>query len=470
MINCSQRKNINRQFHNFHIGKMSYISINKQQAQAMLKRIGVESIEELFSPIPREIQLNELLNLPAASDDISLQRHLRELACKNRNTQECISFLGAGSYEHYIPPVVEALSNQSAFVTAYTPYQAEASQGALQAFYEFQTMICQITGMDVCNSSMYEAGSALAEAVLVARDVTSSSKVIVPENVHPEYRRVLQSYLSSLPMQIDEIASPEGIIDIAEISNRLDDNVAALVVQQPDFFGLVNPLDKISELVKGKKTLLIVIADPISLGLLKSPGNFDVDIVVGEGQSLGIPQSFGGPYLGFFAAKEKFLRRLPGRLVGATVDDEGKRAFCLTLQTREQHIRRERATSNICSNEGLLAIRAAIYLAAVGKSGLRAAANLCFQKAHYAAKKISSIDGYELKFGTSFFKEFVIRCTKAKPAEIIEHGRKKGIFAGVQLGNWYPKLSDCLLIAVTEKRTKAEIDQLAEIFEQVEGK
>ena len=433
----------------------------------MLDKIGVKSADELFAPIPKEIQLSELLNLPPALDDISLQKHLRQLALKNKNTEDNISFLGAGSYDHYIPPVLDALANQSTFVTAYTPYQAEASQGVLQAFYEYQTLICQITGMDVCNSSMYEAGSALAEAVLLARDVTSASKVILPQSVHPEYRSVLATYLSSLPMTIETLPTPDGLIDINLLEEKLDDNVSALVIQQPDFFGLINPLDKIADIVRSKKALLIVIADPISLGLLKPPGNFDADIVVGEGQSLGIPQSFGGPYLGFFSAKEKYLRRLPGRLVGATIDDEGNRAYCLTLQTREQHIRRERATSNICSNEGLLAIRAAVYLSALGKSGLKRIANLCFQKAHYSASRISQLDDYELKFGSPFFKEFVIRCKKSSPPKIIDFARSKGIFAGVELGRWYPELADCLLIAVTEKRTKEQIDKLIEVFEQV---
>ncbi len=433
----------------------------------MLDKIGVKSIDELFAPVPKEIQLTELLNLPAALDDISLQRHLRELASKNNNTEDNISFLGAGSYDHYIPPVVDDLANQSAFVTAYTPYQAEASQGALQAFYEYQTLICQITAMDVCNSSMYEAGSALAEAVLLARDVTSASKVIVTENVHPEYRSVLATYLSSLPMTIETIPRANGVTDMKMLGEKLDDDVAAVIIQQPDFLGLINQLDKIADIVRDKKALLIVIADPISLGLLKPPGSFDVDIVIGEGQPLGIPQSFGGPYLGLFAAKEKYLRRLPGRLVGATVDEQGNRAYCLTLQTREQHIRRERATSNICSNEGLLAIRAAIYLSAIGKSGLKQIANLCFQKAHYLANKISQLDGYELKFDKPFFKEFVIVCKKHSPAEIIEFARKAGIFAGVDLGRWYPELSDCLLIAVTEKRTKEQIDNFVEVLGQI---
>ncbi len=447
------------------MGCMSYIAINEEQRRKMLEKIGVESIESLFGSIPKEIQLKEPLDLPEQIDDISLVRHLRELASKNISTEEYISFLGAGSYAHYIPPVVEFLSNQSAFVTAYTPYQAEASQGALQAFYEYQTLICQITGMDVCNSSMYEAGSGLAEAVLVARDVTGCSRVILPENIHPEYRSVVKTYLSSLPVRIDELDVSEGRVDTNKLSDKLDDDVACVIVQQPNFFGLVEQIDKISELVGKSDALFIVIFDPISAGILKRPGDFDVDIVVGEGQSLGIPQSFGGPYLGFFASKKKYLRRLPGRLVGATVDEEGKRAFCLTLQTREQHIRRERATSNICSNEGLLAIRAAIYLGCVGKEGLTRIANLCFQKAHYAARRIAECDGYELPFGMSFFKEFVVRCKSKSPDEILESGRKRGIYAGVKLGRWYRKFDDCLLIAVTEKRTKEEIDRLVELFD-----
>jgi glycine dehydrogenase subunit 1 len=446
---------------------MTYTGISEEQTRTMLGELGVKSIDELFADIPSGVKLKGLLDLPKAMDDMSLQTHLRELAAKNRGTDKLVSFMGAGSYDHYIPPVVDALANRTEFVTAYTPYQAEASQGALQAFYEYQSMICELTGMDVANASMYEAGSALAEAVLMARDLTSRSKVLISQNVHPEYLRVVKTYLASLPMTLETLPAPDGAIDPESMAKMVDDQTAAVVLQQPNFLGCLNPLDKIAEAVQQSDALLIAVVDPISLGMLTPPGKFGVDIVVGEGQPLGIPQNAGGPYLGFMAVKEKYMRRLPGRLIGKTTDSEGKQAFCLTLQTREQHIRRERATSNICSNEGLLAIRATIYLAAMGKTGFAKVANLCFQKAHYAAEQIAGLKGYEPAFKTPFFREFAVQCTRASVETVIKQVREAGMLAGVNLGRWYPELSDCLLIAVTEKRTKAQIDRLVEALDAV---
>jgi len=446
---------------------VTFTCVSDSEAEAILAEIGEKRLADLFSAIPAELRLNRPLNVPQAMDDISLQEHLRELAAKNHGTDTCVSFLGAGSYDHFIPPVVDVLAGHSAYVTAYTPYQAETSQGALQIFYEYQTLICQLTGMDVSNASMYEVGSSVAEAVLMARDLTSRPKVLVGQNTHPEYVQVLRTYLAALPMTIEVIPTPKGVLEVQALADRVDAQTAAVVVQQPDFFGLINPLDKIAEAVKQHETMLIVAANPISLGMLAPPGKFGVDIVVGEGQPLGIRQQLGGPYLGFMAAKEKYLRRLPGRIIGATTDAEGRRAFCLTLQTREQHIRRERATSNICSNEGLLAIRAAIYLAAMGRTGFAKLANLCFQKAHYAAGRISELRGYELAFSSPFFMEFAVRCRKAPVAKVLQTAREKGIFAGVDLGTWFPEFQDCLLVAVTEKRTRKQIDQLVDVLDRV---
>jgi len=446
---------------------MTFTCMNKNQVDTILSELGVSRVEDLFSSIPEELRLKRLLKVPEATDDLSLQTHLRDLAGKNNGTEKFISFLGAGSYDHYIPPVVDVLAGHSAFVTAYTPYQAETSQGALQIFYEYQSLICELTGMDVSNASMYEAGSGVAEAVLMARDLTMRPKVLIGQNVHPEYLQVLRTYLAALPMTIEVIPTPKGTIDPEELIKRVDDQTAAVVVQQPDFFGIVNPMDKIAEAVKKHEALLIVAVNPISLGLLASPGKFQADIVVGEGQPLGIPQQLGGPYLGFMATREKYLRRLPGRIIGASVDAEGKRAFCLTLQTREQHIRRERATSNICSNEGLLAIRAAIYLAAMGKTGFSKVANLCFQKAHYAAKRISELSGFELAFSSPFFNEFAIRSKKIPVEKITQAAHEHGIFAGVALGRWYPEFQDCLLMAITEKRTKNQIDRLVDVLSKI---
>ncbi len=437
----------------------------------MLNAIGVSSVDELFAPIPESIRLKEKLNLPAPLDDLALQSHLEELADRNKTTSGYISFLGAGSYDHYVPPMVDFLASNPAFVTAYTPYQAEASQGALQLFYEYQTLICELTGMDVSNATMYEAGSALAEAVLMARDITAKSEIIVPQNIHPEYVEVLRTYISALPMSIIELPTSGGIVEIDRLESLISDRTSAVIVQQPNFFGLIEQLDKISEIVRKCSALFIVIFDPLASGLIKPPGRFDADIVVGEGQALGIPQSFGGPYLGFFATRDKYMRRIPGRLVGKTVDVEGKVAFCLTLQTREQHIRRERATSNICSNEGLLAIRSAIYLSAIGKTGLKQIANLCFQKSHYLFDKLTQIDGIEPLFpNKSFFKEFAIRLSKVSPEEVVRFAKKRKIFAGVELGRWFEEYRDSLLIAVTEKRTKSQLDCLVKVFEELSGK
>ncbi|NLE28768.1 MAG: aminomethyl-transferring glycine dehydrogenase subunit GcvPA [Phycisphaerae bacterium] len=448
---------------------MAYSGISQKQVRHMLDTIGVARIDDLFADIPAELRLGKLLNLPEPMDDLSLQNHLRSLANRNHGTDKLISFLGAGSYDHFIPPVVDALASRSEFVTAYTPYQAEASQGVLQAFYEFQTMICEITGMDVTNASMYEAGSATAEAVLMARDITGRSKVLIGQNVHPEYVQIVRTYLASQPMTIEIIPTPTGTIEPSVLASLIDDQTAAVVIQQPDFFGCLNPVDKIADAIHAAKGLLISVVDPISLGLIAGPGQLGVDIVVGEGQPLGLYQNFGGPYLGFMAAKSAYLRRLPGRLIGMTTDHEGRRAFCLTLQTREQHIRRERATSNICSNEGLMAIRAAIYLAAMGKNGFFQVANLCFQKAHYAASQIVGIEGFELAFKAPFFKEFVVRSKKFPVDKVIHEARQAGLLAGVPLECWYPELGDCLLVAVTEKRTRDEIDALVDVFRKIGG-
>lgn len=450
---------------------MRYISISPEQKEQMLKELGLKHIEDLFSSVPAKLRLKEPLDLPAAADDITLQSELKGLAEKNKTTSDYISFLGGGSYDHYIPAVVDALSDNPAFVTAYTPYQAEASQGILQLFYEYQTLICELTGMEVSNASMYEGATALAEAALMARDITARDELIVARSVHPEYTETLRTYISALPMKIIELSCDKGIVDPEELAEKLSEKTAAVIVQQPNFFGLIERLDKISELLSGTSSLFIVVFDPISSGLIKPPGRFGADIVVGEGQSLGIPQGFGGPYLGFLATREKYMRRIPGRLVGATVDREGRRSFCLTLQTREQHIRRERATSNICSNEGLLAIRAAIYLSAIGKKGLKEVANLCFQKANYLYRRLIEVDEIQPLFaGRPFFKEFAIRLEGVSLDEFLRYAKGLGVLAGLKLACWFDEYKDGLLIAVTEKRTKEELDYLVDIFKDFIGK
>lgn len=440
---------------------MRYTQLTPADITHMLSRIGVRSIEELFRDVPTANRLKRPLDLPQAMSELELLSHLDALTRRNHGCDEHVCFLGGGAYDHFIPTVVDALAGQSEFVTAYTPYQAEASQGSLQAFYEYQTMICELTGMDVSNASLYDGASAAAEAAMMARSITGKRRLIVPAAVHPDTRAVLATYVQNLPIDLVVVPTPEGRTDVEELRRHIDGDTAAVLIQSPNFFGIVETLAPVTAAIHEAGGLLIASVDPISCGLLKPPGACGADIVVGEGQPLGIPLSFGGPYLGFMACREEFLRKMPGRLVGATKDKEGRRGFCLTLQTREQHIRRERATSNVCTNQGLLALRATMYLSAMGKNGVAKAASLCLDKAHYAADRIAGLEGFGLRFAGPFFKEFVVR-TKKDVSKVLEHARERGILAGLALGRWFPELNDCFLVAVTEKRTKAEIDTLAE--------
>jgi len=390
-----------------------------------------------------------------------LLAHLESLARRNRTTEQMICFLGGGAYDHFVPTVVDALAAQGEFVTAYTPYQAEASQGSLQAFYEFQTMLCQLTGMDLANASLYELASATAEAALMAHAVTGRRRVVLAGTVNPETVRVLRTYTQFLAYDVLVTAGAGGPTSLEELARVVDSGTAAVVVQSPNFFGCIEPLPKMAELAHAAGALLIVCVDPISCGLLRSPGACGADIVVGEGQPLGIPLSYGGPYLGLLAARQAFLRKMPGRLIGVTQDAAGNRGYCLVLQTREQHIRRERATSNVCTNQGLLALRACVYLAAMGRGGIRRVASLCLDKAHYAARRIAALDGFELRFDAPFFKEFVVGTTRGVEG-VLARCHECGILAGLPLGRWFPDLDDCFLVAVTEKRTRTEIDRLVD--------
>jgi glycine dehydrogenase subunit 1 len=363
--------------------------------------------------------------------------------------------------------VVDTVAGRSEFYTAYTPYQAEASQGSLQAFFEYQTLICQLTGMDVSNASLYDGGSAVTEAAFMAITATNrSGQVLIGESVHPEYRANLHTYLANLDAKMTTLPTPTGRIDPAELKKALTDDTACVVVQHPNFFGTLEDVAELAQLAHERGALFVVSVDPVSLGILKKPGDYGADIVVAEGQGLGTPMQFGGPYLGILACKEQFVRKMPGRLVGQTVDRNGKRCWVLTLQTREQHIRREKATSNICTNQGLLALRATVYLAAVGPQGLRETSELCTQKAHYAAGQLAKLPGVKLRFDAPFFKEFVIQVKGDAPA-LLSKLLKDGYHAGLHLGRWYPSLADCISIAVTEKRTKVEIDGLVEGYRQV---
>lgn len=438
---------------------MRYTQLTDSDVSAMLSTIGVDRVDDLFAGVPADCRLDRPLHLPQSMTELELTGELKRLASRNVTCDELSCFLGAGVYDHFIPTVVDALASQSEFVTAYTPYQAEASQGSLQAFYEYQTLICQLTGMDVSNASLYEGATAVAEAVLMARSATTRRRVVVSTAVHPHVREVLATYLRELPIDMVAIETTNGRSNLDDLRRSVDDDTAAVVIQTPNIFGCVEPLGQLSAISHERGALVVASVDPISCAMLKRPGELGADIVVGDGQALGIPMNYGGPSMGFMACKTSLMRRMPGRLIGATKDRVGRRAFCLTLQTREQHIRRDRATSNICTNQGLMALRAAIYLSALGRQGLSKVASLCLDKSHYAADQIARLEGFDMRFEAPFFKEFVVR-TRKSVDHVLKTCRAKGILAGVPLGQWYDNLTDCILVAVTEKRTKEEIDQL----------
>jgi glycine dehydrogenase subunit 1 len=430
---------------------MRYTQFTEDQIRQALDAIGVDSIEALFASIPSELRQRTELNIPPGLSELELLNEANELASRNHHCEELVCFLGGGAYDHFIPTLVDALASQTEFLTAYTPYQAEASQGILQLFYEFQTMVCLLTGMEVA--------SAAAEAVLMATMVTKCRRVLVAESVQPDTKRVLDTYARCQGTDLVTVPAPDGVVDEQALAAALVEDSAAVLVQSPNFFGCIERLDRIVPLAHKHGALAVVSADPIASGLLKPPGAFDADIVVGEGQALGVPLQYGGPYLGLLAGREKYLRKMPGRVVGQANDLDGRRGFCLALQTREQHIKRERATSNICTNQGLLATRAAIHMATMGRRGLAEVASQCFDKAHYAASEIARLDGYEMRFAAPFFKEFVVRTSRDVDAALAAC-RAQGILGGVPLARFDQRLNDCFLVAVTEKRTKAEIDRL----------
>ena len=438
---------------------MRYTQFSESQIDRALRVIGVDSVDALMAPIPAAMRVKGMLAIPPGISEPELLADTGAMALRNHDCSELICFLGGGAYDHFVPTIVDAVASQSEFLTAYTPYQAEASQGILQLFYEFQTMVCLITGMEVANASLYEVSSAAAEAVFMAATITKRRRVVVAESAHPDTKCVLETYTRSQDIEIDIAACPDGVIDEEALEKLLGDSVAAVVIQSPNFYGCVERLDRIIERVHLAGALAIVATDPIAGGVFKPPGAFDADLVVAEGQALGVPLQYGGPYLGLLAGRKAYLRRMPGRIVGMTKDREGRRGFCLTLQTREQHIKRERATSNICTNEGLLAVRAAVYMAAMGRRGMQEVASSCFDKAHYAASEIGKLPGYELRYAAPFFKEFVVRTSRGVQATL-DACRERGILGGVPLARFDERLSDCFLVAVTEKRTKGDIDNL----------
>jgi glycine dehydrogenase subunit 1 len=439
---------------------MPYFPNTDADRQAMLEAIGAASVDDLLAMVPAELRLKRDLCVLPGLGELELSAHMAELATSNTPATQAACFLGGGCYDHFIPAVVDVVSARSEFYTAYTPYQPEASQGSLQAFFEYQTLVTQLTGMDVSNASLYDGGSAAAEAVLMAMHATGRSRVVTAQSVHPEYRQVLATYLANLGVELVTLDTPEGTISPSQLAAAVDQQTACVLLQHPNFFGCLEEVEQAAEVAHKAGALFCISVDPISLGILKRPGEYGADIVVAEGQSLGNPMSFGGPFLGLMACREQFLRRMPGRLVGQTVDRRGTRCWVLTLQTREQHIRREKATSNICTNQGLMALRATVYLSLMGPTGMRDLSNLCLQKSRYAAERLSSLPSFSLAFNRPTFKEFVVRVKDRSVDALIEKARQEDIFAGVSLGRWYPQLDDCLLVAVTEKRTQEDIDRL----------
>jgi glycine dehydrogenase subunit 1 len=446
---------------------MSYLSLGDKDKKEMLAAAGVAKIDDLFCCIPEAIRLKRPLDLPAAQPELELVRTIEAIGRKN-SAPGHLAFLGGGAYEHFIPTVVDSLSSRGEFVSPYTPYQPEVSQGTLQVIFEFQTLICQLTGLDIANASLYDGSTGTAEAVLMAQRIKAWDKVVLSRGVHPQFREVVRTYIKNLGIEAVEVGyGPDGRVDRNALGPLLDDRTAAVVFQSPNFFGVIEDVQALSDAAHGVKALSVaVVAEAVSLGLLEAPGKLGADIVTGEGQSFGLPLSFGGPYLGFMACRKEFLRQMPGRIAGQTVDKDGRRGFVLTLSTREQHIRRERATSNICTNQALCALRATIFMETLGKQGLREMALQNVQKAAYAAGRLEAVPGVKKKFMGPSFNEFVVALPKPWPA--VDAGLKaKGFIGGYGLEAAYPELKNAALVCVTEMRTKDEIDRLAQALREV---
>jgi glycine dehydrogenase subunit 1 len=439
---------------------MRYIANTPAQRREMLAVIGAASIEDLLVRVPTKARLSRPLELPAPLAESELIRHLRRLAVENADADAYVSFLGAGSYDHTIPSPINHLVSRGEFFTAYTPYQPEASQGTLRSIYEYQTMIAELTGMDVANASLYDGGSALAEAVLMAHSITGREEIVCSAGVNPLYHHVARTYAEGPGLRLTRLGLAGGVTPRQAVERAVSGDTAALVIQSPNFYGCLEDVEEAAAVAHAAGALMIVVTDPANLGVLAPPGASGADIVVGEGQGLGVPMSFGGPNLGVFATRHDLVRRMPGRLVGATVDLDGERGFVLTLQTREQHIRREKATSNICTNVALCALMATIHMATLGTQGLARVGQLSTAKAHYAAGVLAAIPGVRLRFEAPFFKEFTLELPRP-PERVVRRLLKDRILAGVPLGQFDRALRNCLLVAVTEKRSRDEIDVLA---------
>ena len=442
---------------------MRYLPHAESDLIEMLRTVGLGRLEDLANVLPEHLRMKKPLDLPLPLSEMELVQNLRSLSEAGRGVKPWISFLGAGSYDHFIPSVVDHVLRRSEFYTAYTPYQPEVSQGTLQAIFEFQTLICQLTGMDLANASVYAGASAVAEAVLMAQRLKGRKKCLLARTVHPEYRMVTHTYTHPLDLGLITIPySPEGNLDLEALEKALDKEVSSVVIQQPNFFGCLEDVGRIAQITHVYDALLIVVvAEPLSLAILQPPGFLGADLVVGEGQSFGNPVSFGGPYVGFFASKENFLRSMPGRLVGETVDLEGRRGFILAVATREQHIRREKATSNICTNQALCALAVLVYLTLMGKEGLRELAEANLSKCEYAKRKLGETN--PLRFSAPTFNEFVLTL-KGDSEPALQTLLQQGIIGGLPLKRFYPELKNELLICVTEKQSREEIDRLAQIL------
>jgi glycine dehydrogenase subunit 1 len=443
---------------------MRYLPLAESDLAEMLQVAGFRRLEDLAGVLPDALRLKEDLDLPPPLSEMELVEKVRSLSKAGKTGKWLISFLGAGAYDHFVPAVVDHVLRRSEFYTAYTPYQPEVSQGTLQAVFEFQTLICQLTGMDVANASVYDGASAVAEAVLMGQRIKGKKKVLLARSVHPEYRAVTQTYTH--PLGLERVSLPfakEGSLDLESLEKSLDPEVSSVVVQQPNFFGCLEDVERIGQLAHARDALLIVaVSEPLSLALLQPPGSLGADIVVGEGQSFGNPVSFGGPYIGFFACKENFLRSMPGRLVGETVDGEGRRGFLLAVATREQHIRREKATSNICTNQALCALAVLVYLTILGKEGLRELAEINLSKCEYAKRRLA--ESFSLRFSAPTFNEFVLRL-KGDPDQTLKKLSAQGMIGGLALKRFYPEMKDEILICLTEKHSREDIDRLVQALQ-----
>lgn len=444
---------------------MDYTPHTESDIDKMLATVGVPSLDALFDPIPKAMQTG--LDLPVGLSEMEAMGLVNELAAELRRNMPDLNFLGGGAYDHFSPSVVDAIISRGEFFTAYTPYQPEVSQGTLRAIFEFQSMICELTGMDVTNASMYDGSSALAEAVLMSVRINRGKKVLLPRSLHPFYRQVVETYVRGVDLEIVEIPWTEaGTLDLDAAKAEMDDDTTALVVQNPNFLGVLEPLEAIGQLTAESNATFVAAVNPLSLGVIRPPGDFGADIVVGDGQPLGIPLSFGGPYVGFFSTRQEHIRRMPGRITGETTDVDGKRGFVLTLKTREQDIRRDKATSNICTNQTLCATAATVYMAALGPEGLQEVCDLNLANSRRALDGLAALEGVEQVFDGATFNEFVVKTAKPAPA-ILAGLREKGIGGGIDLGRFYQELSDCVLTCVTETKSDADIDRLVKAWEEV---